>query len=376
MTTTLLDRPDRAPATPAPVRPPAGQKVRVAIVGCGAATRELHMPVLSGHEGVEVTALVDRDLARARALARDYRVGTVLGDAAALTRALADAVIVCTPPAHHAPGAVDLAGRGFHVLVEKPLGTTFEEAEEAVRAADEAGVALSVSVFRRLLPATRLMRGLIDSELLGRPLSFDAEEGEVYNWPTATLGNMRKETAGGGVLIDFGSHTFDRLLAFFDGPGEVLDYRDNNLGGGVESDCEVRVRLAHAGRPVEGRVELSRTRTLRNSFRVRCERGVLELASNERFRVRVIPDGGPVTDPLTGGPRGYELSAGWAGQGEDPWYEAFRAQADDWLTAIRTGTRPALAGATVLPALKLITDCYARPPRRLPEPGVDEGLAG
>jgi predicted dehydrogenase/nucleoside-diphosphate-sugar epimerase len=366
-------RQTRAAITPA--RPPVGTKVRVALIGAGAATRELHLPVLTGHPDVEVTALVDRDLGRAQALARDYGVPTVLGDMAQLTRELADAAIVCTPPAHHGPAAVELADRGFHLLVEKPIATSLEDAEAAVRAADEAGVAFSVSVFRRLLPATRLMRGLIDSGLLGRPVSFDAEEGEVYSWPTATLGNMRKESAGGGVLIDFGSHTLDRLLAFFDGPGEVLDYRDNNLGGGVESDCELRLRLVHAGRPIEGRVELSRTRNLRNSFRVRCERGTLELPSNERYKVRVIPDAEPVIDPLTGKPHEYELTAGWAGQDEAPWYEAFRVQIDDWVDAIRTGQQPRLAGATVLPSLRLITDCYARTAGRLPEPGVDEGLS-
>src|SRR5207248_2297242 len=130
----------------------------------------------------------------------------------------------------------------------------------------------------------------------------------------ATLGNMRKQTAGGGVLIDYGSHTLDRLLALFDGPGEVTDYRDNDRGGGVESDCEVRLRLTHKGRRVEGRVELSRTRNLRNSYRVRCERGVLELPSGERCAVRVIPDGADATDPATGEPRGYELRATWDGE--------------------------------------------------------------
>jgi predicted dehydrogenase/nucleoside-diphosphate-sugar epimerase len=348
-------------------------KVRIALVGCGAATRQLHMPILARHPGVEIAALVDRDAARAKELARDYRVGTVLSDPAQITRDLADAAIVCTPPFHHAPGSIELARKGLHVMVEKPMATRYEDAEAMVRAADEAGVTLVVTVFRRLLPATRLLRGLLDSELLGKPLSFDAEEGEVYNWPTATLGNMRRDLAGGGVLIDFGSHTFDRLLFLFDGPGEVLGYRDNSRGG-IESDCIVKLRLAHKGCPVEGRVELSRTRDLRNSFRVRCERGTLELPSGERYKVRVVPDGVEVADPETGEPRGFDLAAGWTGQEEMPWFEAFRAQLDDWLAAIRENRSPALAGASVLPSLRLISDCYGRRPLPLDEPWVEEGL--
>src|SRR5262249_53104048 len=163
-----------------------------------------------------------------------------------------------------------------------------------------------VGVFRRLLPATRMLRGLIDAGLLGRPLSFDVEEGEVYAWPTATLGNHRRDLAGGGVLIDFGSHTMDRLLFFFPAAAEVVEYHDNSRGG-IESDCIVRLRLTTAaGESVPGRVELSRTRNLRNTFRVTCERGVMELGAGERFRVRVLPHGVAVTDPHSGLPREYE----------------------------------------------------------------------
>jgi predicted dehydrogenase/nucleoside-diphosphate-sugar epimerase len=329
--------------------------------------------VLTGHECVTVTTLVDRDVARAKELAAAYPGAAVLDDMAKLSTDWADAAIVCTPPFHHAPAAIELARKGLHVMVEKPMATRYEDAEAMVRAADEAGVTLVVTVFRRLVPATRLLRGLLDAGLLGRPLSFDAEEGEVYNWPTATLGNMRRDLAGGGVLIDFGSHTFDRLLALLDGPGEVLEYRDNSRGG-IESDCEVRLRVSHGGRPVDGRVELSRTRNLRNSYRVRCERGTLELKSGERYAVTVIPDVGTVTDPLSGAPRPYTVEARWDGQADEPWYEAFRAQLDDWLAAIREDRPPTLSGISVLPSLKLITDCYARRPLPLPEPWVEEGL--
>jgi predicted dehydrogenase/nucleoside-diphosphate-sugar epimerase len=317
--------------------------------------------VLAGHEGVRVTALVDRDLGRARELARAYHVDTVLADASDLDRTIADAAVVCTPPSHHAPGSIGLAERGLHVLVEKPMAVRFEEAEAMVRAAERSGVVLAVGLFRRLLPATRLARGLLESGWLGRVLEFDVEEGEVYNWPTATLGNMRRDLSGGGVLIDFGSHTLDRLLFLFPGPAEVLRYCDNALGG-VESDCEVRLRLSHPLGAVEGRVELSRTRNLRNSFRFRCERGTLELGSGERFRVRIDPPGLEVRDALGGGRRDCRIEAAWAGQEEEvSWCAAFRAQIDDWVDAIRNGRPPRLAGDTALPAVRLIEECYARP---------------
>src|SRR5262245_28021168 len=87
------------------------EQVRVALIGCGAAARELHLPVLAGHAGVEISALVDRDLGRARELASAYRVPKVLTDSKDLDSSFVDGVVLCTPPFHHGPGSIELASR-------------------------------------------------------------------------------------------------------------------------------------------------------------------------------------------------------------------------------------------------------------------------
>jgi predicted dehydrogenase len=308
---------------------------------------------------VRLTALVDRDMTRATELAKFYKVEKVLGDASELDTRLVDAVLVATPPFHHAPCCIDLVERGLHVLVEKPMAVNLEQAKAMVRAAEEAGVVLSVGLFRRLVPCTRLAKGVLDSAMLGRPLGFEVEEGEVYEWMSATLGNMRKDLAGGGVLIDYGSHTIDRLLFLFPGPAEVLEYRDNSHGG-VESDCVLRLRLSHQGTPVEGRVELSRTRNLRNAFRVRCEKGTLEFRSRERYKLWIRLGDKELVDPFQGRPRDYALELRWPDQPEEQWYGDFRTQIDDWLGAIRTGRQPHLNGRSALAAVKLIEEAYRR----------------
>jgi predicted dehydrogenase/nucleoside-diphosphate-sugar epimerase len=348
------------------------QTVRVALVGCGAVAQSLHLPVLAGHHDARLAALVDRDAGRAKELARGYGVDTVLDDTRALDKSMVDAVVLATPPFHHAPGTIELAQRGLHVLVEKPMAVSYEQALSMVQSADEAGVVLCVSLWRRLFPATRLAKAALDRGLLGRPVAFDVEEGDVYNWGAATLGNMRRELAGGGVLIDYGSHTMDRLLYLFAGSAEVLEYRDNALGG-IESDCQIRVRLAHQGAPVEGVVQLSRTRKLRNSFRIECERGTIEFGSLERYRVSIRLDGVELVDPFRDLPRDYCLDLSWAREPETLWYESFKAEIDDWLDAIRAGRRPQLSGRSVLPVVKLIEDCYRRP-LPLEEPWLHEGI--
>jgi predicted dehydrogenase/nucleoside-diphosphate-sugar epimerase len=342
------------------LQPPAlGVPARVAVIGCGAMTRDFHLPVLAGHQGLKVAALVDRDVERARALARAYGVPEVFDDAAALDRKSIEAVLVVTPPFHHAGCTIDLVQRGFHVLVEKPMALTVADAEAMVRAADEAGVVLAVGHHRRMYESTRLLRSLIESEHLGRPLRFDIEEGGAYGWPLASLANLRKDQGGGGVLVDIGSHLIDLLLFCLPGDAEVLEYRDNARGG-IETDCLARLRVRHRGHEVEGRVELSRTRELRNRLRIECERGQLELSNGDRCRVSIRPHGLQLDDPLDGEPRAFRLQAGWEDAIEAPGRQAYRAEMDAWLKAIQSGQPCLLDGRTAVGTVRVIEDCYRR----------------
>lgn len=353
-----------------------GQRlIRLALIGCGAISQQMHLPVLAGHEGIELAVLVDRDKQRAQEMADGYGVMSVLTDAADLDPDLIDAALVATPPFHHAPCAIELMKRGIHVLVEKPMATSYEDAAEMVRTAQEHQMVLSVGFFRRLNPSIRLMKSMLDSGWLGRPTAFHVEGGGMYNWAAATLGNMRRDWAGGGVLIDFGSHMLDLMFALFDEPAEVIECRDNSHGG-VESDCTIRLRAQHQDRAVEGVVELARTRALGALIRVECERGTMEFQVNERFKIRIIPSDLTLTDSFTGKPRGYWLDASWEGESEETeWYETFRTQIDDFVEAIQTGREARLSGDSALATARLIQQCYdQRQP--MEEPWVTSPVVG
>jgi predicted dehydrogenase/nucleoside-diphosphate-sugar epimerase len=361
------------PPPPKALSPVSRGTLRVALIGCGAIAEQMHLPVLAGHEGIELAALVDRDEKRARKLADGYEVKMVCRDADDLAEGSIDAAILATPPFHHAPGSIALMRRGIHVLVEKPMALNLAEAEEMCRVAEEEGVTLAVGYFRRLYPSIRLLKGMLESGPWGRALSFSAEAGGMYNWRAATLGNMRKELAGGGVLIDFGSHVLDLLFALFDEPAEVLSYTDNALGG-IEADCEISLRMSHHGEPIEGTVALARVRNLQNHIRVECERATLEFGFNERHRVRVVPRGQVPVDSLAGEPRKFELQAGWSQENEEiSWYDTFRLQIDDWMDAIQHRREPLLSGRSALPTVRLIEACYQQP-RAMEEPWVWAGI--
>lgn len=349
------------------------QRIRLAVIGCGAVTRNSLLPVLAGHDRIEVVALVDRSLARARELADAYGVARVLDDAAALTAAEVDAVVLATPPAHHAPATLELLQRGLHVFVEKPMATTASDAEAMVAAAQAAGLALAVGLYRRLLPVSRLLRALVDSEMLGRPVSVDIEEGGEYTWELATLSVLTREGGGGGVLIDIGSHLLDQLMFVLPGPVSITRYADNARGG-IETDCELTLSVATRTGAVPVRVELSRTRQLRGSIQVVCERGRYELMRGDFTHLHVSGPHTSLADPVLGASRPFTLTANWDDAREISGYKAFREEFDDWLRAIDSRGQPQLSGASVVPVVRVIEDCYASP-ARLEEPWVDGGLA-
>jgi predicted dehydrogenase/nucleoside-diphosphate-sugar epimerase len=348
------------------------RRVRVALIGCGKAAADLHLPILAGHEGIDLVAMVDRDAERCTKLAQGYRVPRVMEDAADLRPEEIDAAVIATPPFHHAPCGIQLMQRGIHVFVEKPMATRYADALSMVRTAEEHEVVLGVGFFRRLWPSIRLLESMVASEWLGRPIGFKAEWGGFYNWPSATLGNMRKEWAGGGVLIDSGSHLLDLLHFVFDGPGHVLEYH-GNARGGIEADSRLALRLFHKAQEVDGVLEVARTRILGAFVRIRCERGTLEFQLADPYRVWVRPEDMELSDPKSGQVRGYCLQACWENEPETSWFGLVRREIDDWLGAIRTGGQPELSGQSALGTVQVIEDCYHRA-KRLEEPWVDEGL--
>lgn len=329
--------------------------------------------MLAGHDRIQVVALVDRDLARARELGASYGITRVHDDVSAVSRSDADGIVLATPPAHHAPATIELTRQGFHVMVEKPMAICGADADAMVRAADAAGVVLSVGLYRRLLPVSRLLRGLLEGEMLGRPLSVDIEEGGEYSWALATLSVLTREGGGGGVLIDIGTHLLDQLFFVLPGGPSLTSYHDNARGG-IETDCVVRVAIDSRWGQVPVRVELSRTRQLRGTVRVTCERGTFELVRSDFTTLLVHGDEPAAVDAVSGASRPIAITARWGDEGEISGYKAFRTEFDDWLAAIDGKRDPVLSGRSVVPVVALIEQCY-RQPGRLEEPWVDGGLA-
>lgn len=247
--------------------------IRLGIIGCGQVAEVFHLPALAKVRELQLTAVVDVDEARARRFAQ--RAGAAR---AIVTRDVADivdhcdAALIAVPNMLHAAASLPLLQRGRHVLVEKPMAVSVDDCDRLIGAARTSGAVLAAAMVRRFIPAYDLVDDLVSSGALGAPLSIVAREGVVYNWRAATGFFLKKDQAGGGVLVDFGPHVLDALLWWL--RDVSVDTYEDDACGGVEAECRIRLQSA-AGVRVD--VELSRLRQLPCTARVEFERGVVEI---------------------------------------------------------------------------------------------------
>src|SRR5947209_16938000 len=143
-----------------------GAEFKVGLVGCGRISRN-HFEALQKIDGLTLTAVCDNVPERASAAAEQQGVAAFTSYEEMLKRADCDAVAVCTPSGLHAAQGALAARAGKHVITEKPMAITLGQADDLVKACDEAGVFLFVVKQNRLNPPTQLLRRAGDKRRFG-----------------------------------------------------------------------------------------------------------------------------------------------------------------------------------------------------------------
>lgn len=317
--------------------PAARRTVRLAILGCGAVTERFHLPAATAVPEVEITLLVDRDLDRARGLARRFRIPKVREDHREVARS-ADAVLVALPNRWHGPTAIDLLTRGIPVLVEKPMACTSAEAIAMIQASRDHQALLQIGLMKRFALAARDIKVALEQGSLGTLAGFSVEWGENFSWPLTSGGGMIASEAGGGVLMDFGSHLID-LLCWWMGTPEVVRYVDDNRGG-VEADCEGTIRMDGPSGAVVGEVRFSRIRQLSNTICIWGDRGRIEWPHHRPDRVRF-----------------FDARDDQPGKSQSL-LNLFEEQLRSFAHAVAARGDSPVSGESVAPSLGLIEQCY------------------
>lgn len=258
--------------------------LKVAIVGCGAVSRQCHLPAVLNSTQCRLAALVDVNDEAALRTSEDF----------ALSRSLVkdlddlheiDAAIVATPPQFHSDVCLKLLSRGIHVLCEKPLANSSDEARKIVECAASSGAVLAVSSQKRFSPNSRLLKEALANREIGVIRSFALAEGFRSNWDTANVSRFDPAFVLGGVLFESGIHWLDRLRYWF-GDMDVVSYQDDRLGG-VEANCILSTTFDHSGGQT-GTIHLSWTDPLTNSLELVGTKGKLVLDDSDTSSVLLI----------------------------------------------------------------------------------------
>ena len=200
------------------------------IVGCGDITNKAVAPAINAQPDSELVAFFSNSPERAeemRAAHGAKRAYSHLDDILADDEV--DVIYVASPVHRHAPESIAAARAGKHVICEKPMALTMPEAEEMIAAAEDAGVHLAAAYYRRFYPKARKMKQLLDEGAIGKPLLAQVAIGSR---PVITEDNPKHwrtviATAGGGALMDVGSHRLDITCWLLGEPERVCGFADN-----------------------------------------------------------------------------------------------------------------------------------------------------
>lgn len=194
------------------------KEFRYGLIGCGGfglfcLEQYASMPDLV----IRAVADVDADAARAAAERSGADFCETPDDL--LARDDVDVVHIATPPCAHRDGVLRALDAGKHVLCEKPLATTLDDARMLVDAARQRKRLLAVNLIMRYDPLCLVVKRLIERKLLGEPLHAFFEN-YAKDEPLPAGHWFWDVAQSGGIFIEHGVHFFD-LFAWWLGPGRV-----------------------------------------------------------------------------------------------------------------------------------------------------------
>ncbi|MBC8009031.1 MAG: Gfo/Idh/MocA family oxidoreductase, partial [Burkholderiales bacterium] len=197
--------PASSPSLPSPLR--------FALVGCGAIAPTQTEALKEIPELARLTHCVDLDPVRAREFANKHGL-TVATWAEILQSPDIDVVTLCTPSGHHGNLAAEALHAGKHVVIEKPMEVSVAACDALLAAQRASGRKLAVISQHRFDPASKLVRGLVEENALGRLIAADVRIPWYRTQEYYDSGDWRGTWAldGGGCLMNQGVHTVDLML--------------------------------------------------------------------------------------------------------------------------------------------------------------------
>ncbi|MBO0794464.1 MAG: Gfo/Idh/MocA family oxidoreductase [Ktedonobacteraceae bacterium] len=188
--------------------------VKIGLIGCGGIAGAHVKGYLAASENAKVTAVSDIVEENAKRRAQEVGGAQIFSDYnVMLAEADIDAVDILLPHYLHKDAIVAAAKAKKHILCEKPLCLTLDEAAAVKQAVDENGVTLMCAHNQLFTPAIQRARQLLDEGILGDVYQIRTTDSFYHRFRTEDIGwRGHRELIGGGELIDTGYHPSYMLL--------------------------------------------------------------------------------------------------------------------------------------------------------------------
>lgn len=196
------------------------KRISVGIIGAGWVAEHAHLPSLLSTEDVSIGAVYDTDTVRAAHLA-EKASARACSSQFEIEQVPLEAVILCTPNHTHYELAKYFLQKGIHVLCEKPMTTTVEEAVSLRKIAEASGAVLLMGFVNRYRDDIRELRSRIASGQIGKVQMCEVSWRRKKGIPRPGSWFTKQQMSGGGVLIDLGSHMIDQMLYLTDAPEPI-----------------------------------------------------------------------------------------------------------------------------------------------------------
>ncbi len=279
-------------------------KLRVAVIGCGSICEHRHAPEYAARPDVEIAAFCDPARHRAQLMATRFG-GKAVEDFHQVTADPSiDAISDCSTNEMHHVVTTDALEHGKHVLCEKPIAVTLENALSMVKARDRSGKILMVAYNQRFAAAHRKAKAVLESGELGRVLTFRTTFGHSgpERW-SATKGPSTWFFDGKrsvfGAAGDLGVHKAD-LIRFLlaDEVAEVGSFAETLDKKGTDGKpipvCDNMICILKMRSGVLGTLTASWTYygSEDNSTILYCEKGVMEMYGDPVYQLTIRKSGG------------------------------------------------------------------------------------
>lgn len=214
------------------------KRFRTGLIGYGLGGRCFHAPFIAQHPGFELVRIVERSKEESRER-YPYVIITRTVEELLADNSI-ELVVITTPNNTHFPFALQALEAGKHVVVDKPMTVTSAEALQLMEKAREKNKVLSVYQNRRYASDARTIRKLIQENLLGTLVEFEAQ----YNRYRPEMKQSWKETTtpGSGILYDLGPHLIDLTLCLFGLPQTITaDIRRQRPATAADDYFDIRL---------------------------------------------------------------------------------------------------------------------------------------